>query len=323
VTPILEIEDLRVRLPTSSGLGTVVDNVNISVEEGQIVGVAGESGSGKTMSALAVLQLLPRHAYVGGRAMYAGRDLLSLSSDEIQHVRGREIAMVFQNPMTSMHPMLTVGRTLTGHLRHHFKLNRREARKRGIKALEEVRIPDPEASFDAFPHQFSGGMRQRIAIASALICQPKLLIADEPTTALDVTVQAGILSLIRSRTRDTGLSVIIITHDLGVISAVADDLSVMYSGRVVEMGTTHDVLRHPRHPYTKGLLGALPQPEGEANVPLLPIHGAPPTVHDVVPGCAFHPRCDYAVDACSTSAPALIGSNDHRFACPVDPLKDT
>jgi oligopeptide/dipeptide ABC transporter ATP-binding protein len=319
---LLDIQGLRVRLPTSNGYVTVVDGVNVAVETGSVVGIAGESGSGKTMSVLALLQLLPKNAHVEGRALYDGQDLLSLSPTQMRTVRGREIAMVFQNPMTSMHPMLTVGKSLTGHLRHHFKLGRREARKRAIAALEEVRIPDPEASFDSFPHQFSGGMRQRIAIASALICGPKLLIADEPTTALDVTVQAGIIGQIDRLRSETGLSVILITHDLGVISSVADQLFVMYSGRVAEAGSTYDVLRRPRHPYTKGLLGALPHPEGDADTRLLPIHGAPPTVLDAVAGCAFHPRCEYAVETCAAHTPPLVGSNGHRFACPVDPFKD-
>jgi oligopeptide transport system ATP-binding protein len=320
VSALLEVEGLRVRLPSSDGSVTVVDGVDFGVGEGEVLGIAGESGSGKTMSALALLRLLPRRAETEGRAGYRGRDLLSLDRKQLQRVRGREISMVFQDPMTSLHPMLTIERTLTEQLRHHFKLSRQKARERAIELLHEVRIPDPEAALSAFPHQFSGGMRQRIAIASALICAPKLLIADEPTTALDVTVQAGIIRLLDRLRRETGLSVILITHDLGVISSISDRLAVMYAGRVVEAGATGEVLREPRHPYTRALLDALPSPQAEEGEALRPIAGAPPSPRDIPAGCPFHPRSAYAVDTCRENVPALEPVDGRRLACPVDPL---
>jgi oligopeptide/dipeptide ABC transporter ATP-binding protein len=316
---LLEVEGLRVHLPAPGGGVTVVDGVDFTVEEGQVFGLAGESGSGKTMSALAVLGLLPRGARVEGRIVYKGTDLVTLSESRLQQVRGREIAMVFQDPMTSLHPMLTVGKALTQHLRQHLKLSRRDADRRAIELLEEVRIPDPEGSLKAYPHQFSGGMRQRIAIAVALICGPSLVIADEPTTALDVTVQAGILTLLDKLREENGLSVLVITHDLGVMSTIADVVSVMYSGRIVESGTTAQMLQLPRHPYTHGLLSALPHPD-EDERPLVPIPGNPPSPAAPPPGCRFHPRCPYAIESCRERVPPLIEVDTRRLACPVDPL---
>ncbi|MBM3678711.1 MAG: ABC transporter ATP-binding protein, partial [Actinobacteria bacterium] len=228
---LLSVEDLRVRLPGPAGPVTVVDGVSFAVDEGEIFGVAGESGSGKTMSSLALLRLLPRGAAVEGRARFGDVDLLALSTRALRDRRGRDLAMVFQDPMTSLHPMLSIERQLTDHVRHHLGIRRREARRRAADLLAQVRIPDPERALTAYPHQFSGGMRQRIAIAIALACRPSLLIADEPTTALDVTVQAGIISLLSDLRRETGLAVILITHDLGVMSAVADRLTVFYAGR--------------------------------------------------------------------------------------------
>jgi oligopeptide/dipeptide ABC transporter ATP-binding protein len=320
MTALLEVENLSVRVPSPDGLVTVVDDVDLCIDEKQVFGLAGESGSGKTMSVLALLGLLPPRSVVEGRAMFEGRDLLSLDRRARREVRGSKIAMIFQDPLTSMHPMLSIGRALTEHLRYHEKLSRRAARARAIELLEEVRIPDPEASLSAFPHQFSGGMRQRISIASALICRPRLLIADEPTTALDVTVQAGIIRLLDRLRSESGLSVIMITHDLGVMSSIAEMLSVMYAGRIVENGATGEVIRHPRHPYTKALIEALPHPEAQDGVPLKPIAGAPPTPRAPVSGCSFHPRCAYAVDQCRESVPDLRTYGQRRFACSVEPL---
>jgi oligopeptide transport system ATP-binding protein len=231
---LLDVEHLSVRLPTASGPITIVDDVSYQVEQGKVFGVAGESGSGKTISVLALMRLLPDGAHIDGSASFGGRDLLSLRRRALQSVRGAEIAMVFQDPLTSLHPMLSIGRQLTEHVRFHEGLRRKAADARARELLEQVRIPDPEGTLHAFPHQFSGGMRQRIAIAVALACRPKLLIADEPTTALDVTVQAGILRLLDRLRKETGLSVILITHDLGVMSAIADSVSVFYAGRIVE-----------------------------------------------------------------------------------------
>jgi oligopeptide/dipeptide ABC transporter ATP-binding protein len=320
---LLEVEGLRVRLPTASGLATVVDGVDYSIEPQDVFGVAGESGSGKTMSVLALMGLLPAGALVEGRALYGRRDLLALGRSELRRVCGRELAMVFQDPLTSLHPMLSIGRQLTEHVQRHLGLGRRAAEARAIALLEQVRIPDPVAALHAFPHQFSGGMRQRIAIASALACEPKLLIADEPTTALDVTVQAGILRLLDRLRREAGLTVILITHDLGVLSSIADRVSIFYAGRVVEAGTTADVIQRPRHPYTRGLLDALPHPEAEAETPLVSIPGSPPSPQIMPAGCAFHPRCPYRSEQSEREVPPLVPIGGGRMlACHVDPFRE-
>jgi oligopeptide/dipeptide ABC transporter ATP-binding protein len=317
---LLEVDGLRVRLPTPAGLVTVVDGVDYRVEAGEVFGVAGESGSGKTMSMLALLGLLPDGAAVDGAVRFEGRDLLRLTRQQLRDVSGRDLAMVFQDPMTSLHPMLSVGRQLTDHVRVHLGLDRRAAAGRATELLAEVRIPDPEAALHAFPHQFSGGMRQRIAIAIALACRPRLLIADEPTTALDVTVQAGILRLLDRLRRENDLSVILITHDLGVMSSIADRVSIFYAGRVVESGSREAVLRRPRHPYTRALLDALPHPEAARDQPLVAIAGAPPSPGRIPSGCAFHPRCRYARESCAEQVPLLVAVDSRRLACPVDPL---
>ena len=320
MSALLEVEGLRVRLPTPSGLATVVDGVDYEVEPAQIFGVAGESGSGKTMSMLALLGLLPPGARVEGRASFGGKDLLRLRTRELRAVSGRDIGMVFQDPMTSLHPMLTIGRQLTEHVRRHLGLGRNAAAQRAIELLEQVRIPDPSNALHSYPHQFSGGMRQRIAIAIALACRPRLLIADEPTTALDVTVQAGILRLLDSLRREFDLSVVLITHDLGVLSALADRVSIFYAGRVVEAGPREDLLRHPRHPYTRALLDALPHPEAARDTPLIAIRGTPPSPQQIPTGCPYHPRCPFAIDICTTVDPPLVPVNGRRLACHVDPF---
>jgi oligopeptide/dipeptide ABC transporter ATP-binding protein len=317
---LLEVEGLRVRLPTAGGLVLVVDRVDYAVEPGEVFGIAGESGSGKTVSMLALLGLLPDGAVVEGAARFGGRDLLRLPRKRLREISGRELAMVFQDPLTSLHPMLSVGRQLTDHARRHLRLGPRAAERRAVELLEEVRIPDPERARRAYPHQFSGGMRQRIAIAIALACRPKLLIADEPTTALDVTVQAGILRLLDRLRRENELAVVLITHDLGVMSSIADRVSIFYAGRVVESGPRDAVLQRPRHPYTRALLDALPHPEALRDEPLVAIAGAPPSPGRIPPGCAFHPRCPYALEACRHEVPGLTEVNGRRLACPVDPL---
>ena len=299
----------------------VVNGVDLDVSPGEVVGIAGESGSGKTMTALALLGLLPRVAVTEGSAFFDGHDLLAMGRRELQQVRGNEVAMVFQDPMTSLHPMLSVEQQLTEHMRRHLGLGRSEARARATDLLAEVRIPDPEAALRGYPHQFSGGMRQRIAIAAALACDPRLLIADEPTTALDVTVQAGILRLLDRLCRDHGMAVIIVTHDLGVMSSLAGRLMIFYAGNVVERGPTAELLQSPRHPYTERLLLALPNPE-RSDQPLQAIPGTPAIPSARPPGCAFHPRCDYAVSTCTYRVPRLEPIAPGReSACPVDPLK--
>ena len=321
MTPLLSVRGLRVGLPTAAGMVTVVDGVDYEVAPGQVFGIAGESGSGKTISVLALLDLLPDGAVVEGTATFEGTDLLRLGRRAMRDVRGQQIAMVFQDPMTSLHPMMPIGRQLTEHILFHLGASNRAARTRAIELLEEVRIPDAAGALTAYPHQFSGGMRQRIAIAIALACRPRVLIADEPTTALDVTVQAGILRLLDRLRRQSHLSVILITHDLGVMSSIADSLTVMYAGRVVESGPTAEVLGAPRHPYTAGLLAALPHPEAPEDTPLVSITGAPPSAQSRPGGCAFHPRCSFAVQSCVTDIPPLVPVGDERrLACPVDPL---
>ncbi|WP_067176480.1 ABC transporter ATP-binding protein [Microtetraspora niveoalba] len=257
---VLAVEGLTVAIHGKE----ILRGVDLTLEPGRVHGLAGESGSGKTMTGLAVLGLLPHGARVSGRIELAGQDLLTLPPKRLNAVRGAEVAMVFQDPATSLHPMLSVGRQLTEHMRHHLRLGRGEARERAIDLMRQVRIPGPEEAIDRYPHQFSGGMRQRIAIAVALACSPKVLIADEPTTALDVTVQAGILRLLRGLCDDLGLAVLLVTHDLGVMSAVADEVSVMKDGLVVETGPRGQVLREPRHAYTRALLDSLPENAGNA-----------------------------------------------------------
>jgi oligopeptide/dipeptide ABC transporter ATP-binding protein len=323
VTALLEVEGLRVRLPTPSGFATVVDGVDYQVEPAQVFGVAGESGSGKTMSMLALLGLLPAGAVVEGHAIFGGKDLLRLSGRDLRAVSGRDIGMVFQDPMTSLHPMLSVGRQLTEHVRLHLGIGRSAAAKRAADLLEQVRIPDPSSALRAYPHQFSGGMRQRIAIAIALACGPRLLIADEPTTALDVTVQAGILRLLDGLRREHDLSVVLITHDLAVMSSIADRISIFYAGRVVESGSRDELLQQPRHPYTRALLDALPHPEAARDTPLIAIKGTPPSPQQVPTGCPYHPRCSYAIDVCTTDDPPLAPVDGRRLACHVDPFAGT
>ena len=305
---LLEVDGLRVLLPGAGGLLTVVDGVDYRVEAGEVFGVAGESGSGKTMSMLALLGVLPDGAAVEGHVSFDGRDLLALAAARRGRRAGRDPARGVQEPRE------------TEHVRLHLGFDRRAAESRALELLEQVRIPDGSEALRAYPHQFSGGMRQRIAIAIALACRPKLLIADEPTTALDVTVQAGILRLLDRLRRENDLAVILITHDLGVMSAIADRVSIFYAGRVVESGSRADVLRLPRHPYTRALLDALPHPELRGNQPLVAIPGSPPSPGNIPPGCAFHPRCAFARDDCRLHVPELVARNGRALACPVDPF---
>ena len=320
--PLLEVDGLRVTVPGPRGPVSVVDGVSFQVGERQVFGVAGESGSGKTISMLALLGLLPEGSEVEGSARFGDNDLIGMPRRRLEDISGRDIGMVFQDPFTSLHPMMTIERQLTEHVVRHLGLSRGDARRRAAGLLAQVRIPDPEGALGAYPHQFSGGMRQRIAIAIALACEPRLLVADEPTTALDVTVQAGILRLLDRLRRTEGLSVILITHDLGVMSSLADEVTVMYAGRVVESGPASEVLSRPRHPYTRGLLDSLPHPEAVEGEPLKPIAGTPASPQSRPAGCAFHPRCGYAVESCHVEVPALLSPlPGRRLACPVDPLR--
>ena len=317
---LLRVEHLSVALPTRSGYHKAVDDLSFAVDAGEIMGIAGESGSGKTITALSLFGLLPHGARVSGSIRLDGIELTALSGKQLREVRGRQLAMVSQDPATALHPILPVGTQLTEHMRHHLGVDKAEARLRAAELLEIVRIPDPERALRAYPGQFSGGMRQRIAIAVALAAEPRLLVADEPTTALDVTVQAGILRLLDRLRRENDLSVVLITHDLGVMSSIADRVSIFYAGRVVESGSREAVLQRPRHPYTRALLDALPHPEGPPEQRLVAIGGRPPSPGSIPAGCAFHPRCRYAQETCHRDVPPLVAVDGRRLACPVDPF---
>jgi len=318
--PLLSVRDLRVWLDTARGPLSIVDGINFDIASGQVFGLAGESGSGKTITALALLGLLPAGARAAGSAMLDGRDLLTMRAAQRRRTRGREIAMVFQDPTSSLHPMLTIERQLTEHLRYQLGMSREEAYERAVHLLTDVRIPNPRAALRGYPHQFSGGMRQRIQIAIGLACEPRLLVADEPTTALDVTVQAGILRLLHRLCEEKDLAVMLITHDLGVLSALADTVTVMYAGRVVESGSTAQVMGGSRHPYTRALIDSLPHPEASDGA-LVPIAGDPAGPESRPSGCAFHPRCRYMEPSCAAAVPSLVRMDDGReMACPLDPL---
>jgi oligopeptide/dipeptide ABC transporter ATP-binding protein len=318
VTSLLEVEGLSVWLATKNGPRKAVDDVSFRVAAGEILGLAGESGSGKTITALSLLGLLPPGARTAGSARFDGAELLGRRARDLRSIRGRQIAMVSQDPATSLHPMLRIETQLTEHMRYHLGMSKSQARARAVELLDTVRIPDLERALRAHPGQFSGGMRQRVAIACALACEPRLLLADEPTTALDVTVQAGILRLLDRLRRERGLAVLIITHDLGVMSSVTDRVAVMYGGRLVETGPRAAVLAAPRHPYTRGLLAALPHPESQ-QAALRPIPGSPPVLGAVPGGCAFHPRCGFRVADCVVRRPELVEvAAGHGVACPVE-----
>ncbi|GAA1005146.1 ABC transporter ATP-binding protein [Acrocarpospora pleiomorpha] len=325
---LLTVTGLSVKLRTASGPATVVDDVSLAVAPGRILGIAGESGSGKTMTGMTLVGLPPAGATVTGSIRLDGRELTTLSEPGWAAVRGGQIAMVFQDPSSSLHPMLTMGRQLTDHMRRHLGLSRKAATTRSAELLDLVRLPDPKGALRLYPHQFSGGMRQRVAIAVALAAEPRVLIADEPTTALDVTVQAGIINLLDELRHDTGMSILLVTHDLGVISALADEIAVFYGGRIVESGTAAQVLGGARHPYTRGLLEALPRLSTETRRDgrgFVPIPGVPPTPGSLPAGCAFHPRCAHAAPACQESRPELLPLAEppawHRLACHVDPWR--
>ena len=305
---LLGLEDLTVRFRTRGGTVHAVNGVSFDLEAGETLGLVGESGCGKTATGLAMLRLLPRPAgrVEGGRVVFAGRDLLSLSEAEMRDLRGREIAMVFQDPMTSLNPVLTIGTQLIETLVAHRQLRGAAARGRAIELLEIVGIPQAARSLRRYPHQFSGGMRQRVMIAIALALAPRLLIADEPTTALDVTIQAQVLELIEELTRESGTAVILITHDLGVVAGRTQRICVMYAGFVVETATTRQLFAAPRHPYTVGLLHSIPRPQATGIGELIPIEGAPPEQLTAPSGCPFAPRCAWRIAACWVDNPALV-----------------
>ncbi len=317
--PLLEVRDLRVRFRTRQGLVTAVDGVSFSVEPGQVLGIVGESGSGKSVTCLAILRLLTDpNVSIEGEVAFRGRDLLSLPPAQMRSVRGREIAMIFQDPMTALTPVYTAGWHIVEAIRAHEKVSRRAARARAVTLLDEVGIPNPERRVDAYPHQFSGGMRQRVVIAMALACSPALLIADEPTTALDVTIQAQILQLVERLRRDHGSSVVLITHDMGVVSQTSDRVLVLYGGRVAEVGSRGGVFGAPQHPYTWGLLGSIPRTDRPRTRRLAAIPGAPISPLAAPPGCRFAPRCRFAHPACAEQPPLVVDGPDHADACWLD-----
>ncbi len=313
---LLEIKNLRTYFYTEEGVVRAVDGVSWDLEEGETLGLVGESGCGKSVSALSILRLIPRPPgrIVEGEILFEGEDLLEVSDAEMRDIRGNRIAMVFQEPMTSLNPVLTIGNQLTEAITLHLGLDRPEARARAVELLELVGIPEAGARLDDYPHQFSGGMRQRVMIAMALSCNPKLLLADEPTTALDVTIQAQILELMAQLSRDLGTAVVIITHNLGVVSRYADRVNVMYAGQIVESGSTIDIFKNPRHPYTVGLMASVPRLDATEHIRLDAIEGQPPLLINPIPGCPFEPRCDWAVDQCRTEQPGLDLKEERHWA---------
>ncbi|MFQ5814065.1 MAG: ABC transporter ATP-binding protein [Anaerolineae bacterium] len=321
---LLEVKGLKTRFFTEDGVVHAVNGISYELEEGDAMGIVGESGCGKSVSVLSVMRLIPEPPgkIVGGEVLFEGRDIMEMDSEEVRKVRGNRIAMVFQDPMTSLNPVLTIGRQIDEALELHMGMDKHQARQRTVELLEMVGIPEPADRVDDYPHQFSGGMRQRVMIAMALSCNPRILIADEPTTALDVTIQAQIVELVKRLRDDIGMAVIWITHDLGVVAGLAEKLIVMYAGYIVERASVKDVYRDPRHPYTIGLLASLPRLDATRKQKLFSMRGLPPDLIDLQPGCPFAPRCDYVIDRCWEETPPLepvtIG---HEIACWVDVKK--
>jgi len=314
---VLDVADLSVEFATAKGPLRAVDQVSFGLAEGEVLGIVGESGSGKTVACRSILRLLPSETarIVGGKVLFEGRDLLQLAEPSMRELRGSRIGMIFQNPSTHLDPLMTVGRQVAEPLIYHQGLSASEARKKAVELLRLVGIPDPKRNADAFPHQFSGGMRQRAMIAGAVACEPRLLIADEPTTALDVTVQAQILRLLLELRDRTGLAIILITHDLGVVAATCDNVAVMYAGRIMERAAKAELLRRPLHPYTAGLMRSRPTAAGRGRE-LHTIEGQLPPLGDPPGGCRFHPRCIHAQARCQTGAVALeVASITHSTAC--------
>ncbi len=312
---LLEVRNLRVEFPTRRGTLTAIDDVSFSISAGEVLGVVGESGAGKSITGAAIIGLLePPGRVAGGQILLNGRRIDNLPYEQMRRIRGREIGAIFQDPLTSLNPLYTVGRQLTETIQTHLDLSADAARKRAIELLAETGIPAPDRRVDHYPHQFSGGMRQRVVIALALAAQPKLVIADEPTTALDVSIQAQIISLIKRLCRDHGTAVMLVTHDMGVIAETADRVAVMYAGRVAEIGPVADVIHNPQHPYTKGLMGSIPV-LGETTERLAQIDGAMPRLNAIPTGCAYNPRCPQVFARCKTERPELLQAGATQAAC--------
>jgi len=320
---ILSVRDLRTHFFTRSGVARAVDGVSLDLRPGETLGVVGESGSGKTVTSLSILRLVPPPGrIVSGEILFEGRNLAMLPEEDLRGIRGKQISMVFQDPMSSLNPFLTIGdqvaETLLVHQNSGERLSRRDALQRAAEVLGKVGIPDPESRLSDFPHRFSGGMRQRVMIAMALISNPKVLIADEPTTALDVTIQAQVLDLFERIQSEFGTSILLITHNLGIVAGIADHVAVMYAGKVVEYAPTEELFRNPRHPYTLALLRAVPRP-GDPNQTVAPIPGSPPDLTHLPPGCSFYDRCPFREDRCREKAPPLESKEDGQPKEPSEP----
>jgi oligopeptide transport system ATP-binding protein len=318
---ILDVRGLKTQFFTQDGVVNAVNGISYTVDEGETVGIVGESGCGKSVSVLSVMRLIPQPPgkITAGQVLFESRDLLKVNEDEMRQVRGNKISMVFQDPMTSLNPVLTISRQMTEGMELHLGLDNQQARARAIELLEMVNIPKAKDRIDDYPHQFSGGMRQRVMIAMGLSCNPQLLIADEPTTALDVTIQAQILDLVRDLKQRIGMAIIWITHDLGIVAGLADRVLVMYAGYIIESAPVKEIYGDPRHPYTLGLLGSIPRLDAEKKAKLTPIEGLPPDLIEPPPGCPFAPRCRFAIEKCLEENPRLeaVGLN-HHAACWVD-----
>ncbi|MFO1217741.1 MAG: ABC transporter ATP-binding protein [Burkholderiaceae bacterium] len=313
--PLLEVRHLRVEFPTRRGTLTALDDVSFEIAPGEILGVVGESGAGKSLTGSAIIGLLePPGRIARGEIVLEGQRIDDLPHEAMRRIRGRKIGAIFQDPLTSLNPLYTIGRQLVETIQVHLPVGADDARARAIALLEETGIPAAAARIDHYPHQFSGGMRQRVVIALALAAEPKLIVADEPTTALDVSIQAQIIALLERMTRDHGTAVMLVTHDMGVIAEASDRVAVMYAGRIAEIGPVQQVIHHPAHPYTAGLMGAIPSMD-RARERLLQIDGAMPRLHDIPPGCAFHPRCSKALARCRHERPELMPAGATRAAC--------
>ena len=313
---LLSVRDLKTSFFTHVGEVKAVRGISFDVNEGEVLGIVGESGSGKSVTSLSIMGLLQYPGrVVDGEILLNGEDILTYSKDQMRKVRGKEIAMIFQDPMTSLNPVYTIGNQVMEMILEHEKMTKREARARAIEMLKLVGIPAAEKRIDSYPHEFSGGMRQRVMIALALSCNPKLLIADEPTTALDVTIQAQILNLIKSLNKQFGMTTMLITHDLGVVATVCDKVAVMYGGLIMEYGTVDEIFYHPRHPYTMGLLGSIPHVDGGEKRRLIPIDGTPPDLINPPKGCPFSTRCKYCMNVCTQEQPPYFAEDKHRTMC--------
>lgn len=323
MAPVLKVKGLKTYFRGERGLVKAVDGISYEVEEQEVLGLVGESGCGKSVSQLSVMQLItPPGEIVGGEIIFEGKNILELNpkGPEMRAIRGAKIAMIFQEPMTSLNPVLTIGRQMTEMLEIHLRMEKKDARKKAIELLKTVGIPTPEKRIDDYPHQFSGGMRQRVMIAMALSCNPKLLIADEPTTALDVTTQAQLLELMNDMVERLHTSLVIVTHNLGIVARYANRICIMYAGRIVEAGRTEDIFSSPRHPYTIGLLECIPRLDEKGGRRLVPIDGLPPSLVNMPPTCAFFPRCKYRKDVCQKELwpPLLEIEQDHFVSCYVN-----